>query len=117
LSTASTETVTTVTLTPRVRSALLRYRVIAYLESVLLILLTIAVVIQVAAHNKSMEVVIGTAHGWIYVVFLLLTLDLAVKARFRPGTAILVLLSGTVPVFSLVAERYVTKRVRSGAKI
>ena len=43
-----------------------------------------------------------------------MSLDLAVKARWRPGPALLVLLAGTIPLMSFVAEHRVSQRVRAG---
>ena len=40
------------------------------------------------------------------------TLDLVFRLRWHLGRAILILLAGTIPFMSFVAERYVTKRVR-----
>jgi len=117
MSAASPEALKTVTLTPRVRSALLRYRILAYTTGVLLIFLTIAVILKYTAGDHGATAVIGVAHGWIYVVYLLLSLDLAVKARFRPLSTVLVLLAGTIPLMSFVAEHYVTLRVRAGERL
>lgn len=105
---------TPATLTPRVASALLRYRVMAYVTGVLLIGLTVAVIFKYTAGDGGATTVIGVAHGWIYIVYLLASLDLAVKARWRPGPALLVLLAGTIPLMSFVAEHRVSQRVRAG---
>lgn len=105
---------TPVTLTPRVASALLRYRVMAYVTGVLLICLVVAVAFKYTAGDGGATTVIGVAHGWIYIVYLLASLDLAVKARWSRGPALLVLLAGTVPLMSFVAEHRVTQRVRAG---
>lgn len=117
MSTASPETTKTVELTPRVSSALLRYRVLAYTTGVLLIGLTVAVILKYTSGDHGATAIIGVAHGWIYVVYLLLSLDLAVKARFRPLSAVLVLLAGTIPLMSFVAEHYVSLRVRAGERL
>lgn len=111
--TSSTTAPGSAALTPRVASALLRYRVMAYVTGVLLLGLTVAVILKYTAGDGGATSVIGIAHGWIYIIYLLASLDLAVKARWRPGPALLVLLAGTVPLMSFVAEHRVTQRVRA----
>lgn len=113
-SSATTPPAAPAALPPRVASALLRYRVMAYVTGVLLIGLTVAVIFKYTSGDGGATTVIGVAHGWIYIVYLLASLDLAVKARWRPGPALLVLLAGTVPLMSFVAEHRVSQRVRAG---
>lgn len=100
-------------LSPRVASALLRYRVLAYTTGVLLVCLTVAVILKYTVGDGGATALIGIAHGWIYVVYLLVSLDLAVKARWRPLPTLLVLLAGTVPLMSFIAEHRVSRRVRA----
>lgn len=56
--------------------------------------------------------VLGTAHGFLYMVFLLAAAMLARRARFSLGFTVAMLLLGTVPIASFWAERIVTRRVR-----
>ena len=61
------------------RSVLTRYRVMAYVTGVFLILLTLACVAQYLMHVKHAEVavaILGTAHGWLYIVYLVFAFDL-----------------------------------------
>jgi integral membrane protein len=58
--------------------------------------------------------VVGIAHGYRFMVYLLLTFDLAGRAGWRLTRVALVGLAGTVPFLSFVAERAVTKRVKDG---
>ncbi len=117
MSTASPDTVQSFQLTPRISSALTRYRVLAYTTGVLLIVLTVSVICKYTVGDHGTTAVVGVAHGWIYVVYLLLSLDLAVKARFRPLSAVLVLIAGTIPLMSFVAEHKVTAKVRAGQRL
>lgn len=55
---------------------------------------------------------LGILHGWLYMVFLVAAAMLARKSRFPLGFAALVLLLGTVPILSFVAERLATRRTR-----
>ena len=56
---------------------------------------------------------LGPAHGWLYMVFLVNAALLARKARLPLGFAAATLILGTVPVLSFVGERRATARVRA----
>jgi integral membrane protein len=58
--------------------------------------------------------VVGVAHGFLYMAYILLTLLLAERARWKPLDALLIALAGTIPIASFIAERRVTARVRAG---
>ncbi|WP_433210332.1 DUF3817 domain-containing protein [Dactylosporangium sp. CS-047395] len=95
--------------------ALTRYRVIAWIVGVLLIVLTVGTVIKYTADNETIVALVGPAHGFLYMVYLVLAADLARRARWKVGFTVLVLLAGTVPFLSFVAERVVTRRVKAQA--
>ena len=108
------------------RGYLLRYRVMAYIVGTLLIvLILVGVPLKYLAADDSdaqqvgewITTVLGTAHGFLYAVFLLAAFDLAVRARWRAWSTLLVLLAGTVPFLSFVAERKVTGRMRAGERV
>jgi integral membrane protein len=84
----------------------LRYRIMAFTTGVLLVLLVfLAVPIQVWGHNRGPASVIGTAHGFLFMVYLLTAFDLGVRLRWRWLKLGLVMLAGTVPFASFYAER------------
>lgn len=56
--------------------------------------------------------VLGTLHGWLYMIFLVMAFSLARKAGWPMGFTVVTLLLGTVPVLSFWAERRATRRVR-----
>lgn len=95
-----------------VQSALLRYRVIAYVVGVgLIILVLIGVPLQVWADSDAVVKIVGPLHGALYVIYLLLTLDLARRVRMNVIVMLAVMLAGTIPFLSFVAERKVTAMV------
>lgn len=97
---------------PSVRSALVRYRVVAYVVGVgLIVLVLVGVPLKYLADQPAVVEVVGPLHGFLYVVYLLLTLDLAVRCRWHPLRTLLVMLAGTVPFLSFVAERDATRWV------
>jgi integral membrane protein len=101
-----------------VPAALTRYRVMAYVVGVMLVLLVlVAMPIKYLGHQDGPVAVIGTAHGFLYAVYLLAAFDLALRARWTAKGTVLVLLAGTVPFLSFVAERIVTRRTRAGERV
>jgi integral membrane protein len=93
--------------------ALLRYRVTAWIVSVLLIVLfCVGIPLQYAAGHHGVDAVVGFVHGvFFYPLYLLLTLDLARRVRMPPVRTALTMLAGTVPFLSIVAERATTQWV------
>ena len=101
-----------------VPAALVRYRVMAWVVGVLLIaLILVAVPLKYTAGVEGPVEVIGTAHGWLYAIFFVTACDLALRARWSLKGSVLVLLAGTVPVLSFVAERIATRRTRAGQRV
>jgi integral membrane protein len=97
---------------PKVQKALKRYRVIAYVVGVgLIILVCIGVPLRYLAHFAGVVAVVGPLHGALYIVYLLAVADLSLRLRWWPVRTVLVMLAGTVPFLSFVAERYVTRHV------
>jgi integral membrane protein len=95
-----------------VRAALLRFRVIAYVVGVgLIILVLIGVPLQVWGNSDAIVKIVGPLHGALYVLYLLLTLDLARRVRMNVIVTLLVMAAGTIPFLSFVAERKVTAMV------
>jgi integral membrane protein len=95
------------------RAAVLRYRVMAYVTGiVLMVLCFVGIPLQVWAHNEVVASNVGTAHGILYIIYLvtayLLSRRLALPLA-SPATVIL-LLAGTIPVLTFVVERWVTRR-------
>ena len=95
--------------------ALLRYRVVAWIVSILLIVLVcIGVPLKYAADSPGIAKWVGFVHGvFFYPLFLLITLDLARRVRMPPVRTALTMIAGTVPFLSFFAERATTAWVRS----
>ncbi|SFK59391.1 DUF3817 domain-containing protein [Geodermatophilus ruber] len=102
----------------RIPAALLRYRVMAWIVGVLLIaLILVAVPLKYFGGIDSPVAVIGTLHGWLYAIFFVTACDLALRARWTLKGSVLVLLAGTVPILSFVAERFATRKTRAGERV
>lgn len=63
-------------------------------------------------HDESTWYALGwQLHGFLYMVYLVTVLDLAIKARWTPVKAALVALAGTIPFMSFVAEAAVRRQL------
>jgi integral membrane protein len=103
------------------RGALLRYRVMATVVGVLLIvLILVGVPLKYLAGDVSgpqqlggwITTYLGVAHGWLYMIFLVTAFWLSRKAGWDLPFTIVTLLCGTVPILSFWAEHRATARVR-----
>lgn len=95
------------------KDALTRYRVMANIVGVvLLVLVLVAVPVKYLAHQPGLVALVGPVHGFLYLVYLLVAFDLARRRRFPLGRTALLLLAGTVPFLSFVVERQTTRLVR-----
>jgi integral membrane protein len=95
---------------PKTEAALLRYRVVAYVVGVgLLVLVFVGVPLHHLAHQTAVVAVVGPMHGFLYIVYLLTVVDLAFRSRWPLPRTVLVMLAGTIPFLSFVAERKVTR--------
>ncbi len=94
------------------QAALTRFRVIAYLVGVALLVLTAGVVIQLLGHGKALVEAVGPIHGFLYIGYVILGFDLlGRRARWPLPKIVLVLLAGVVPFLTFVAERRVTREI------
>lgn len=91
-------------------AAVLRYRVMAYVTGVLIIVVVFAgIPLQLAAHNTFIANDIGTLHGFLYIIYVIFAYILAQKLKMRLGPTIVLLLAGTVPVMTFVVERWMMR--------
>jgi integral membrane protein len=115
---AGDRTVTSRTTDEAIGAALLRYRVMATIVGVLLALLfAVAMPLKYLADIPAPVQVLGTAHGWLYLLFFLSAIDLAVRARWTVKGTALTVVAGTVPFLSFLAERRATARTRAGVPV
>ena len=92
------------------KDPLLRYRVMAWIVGVgLVVLVFVGVPLKYAAHQQLVVEIVGPLHGFLYIVYLLVAFELAVRRRWPIWKAVLVLGAGTVPLLSFVVERWVTR--------
>ncbi|GAA2059391.1 hypothetical protein GCM10009839_82150 [Catenulispora yoronensis] len=90
--------------------AITRYRVMALFTGTMLLLLTFVVIpLQLWAHNKTLEKPVSIVHGYGYMVYLIVALDLCLRARYKPVRTILIMLVGVVPFLAFYYERIVVR--------
>ncbi len=91
-------------------AAVLRYRVMAYITGVVLMVLCfVGIPLQVAGHPAVANNV-GVVHGILYIIYIAVAYMLARKLRLANGPTLLLLLAGTIPVLTFVVERWMTRR-------
>jgi integral membrane protein len=91
---------------PVLKSRLIRYRIVAYIVGTALVLLVfVGIPLQVWANNDVVEKIVGTLHGFLYIVYVILSLELAFRYRFSPLRTLLSVAAGLVPILTFVAER------------
>ena len=97
-----------------IAGALTRFRVMAIVTGTGLVILTfVGIPLQIWADNDKVVAVVGTAHGYLYLIYLAVTADLGLRLRWPLVRMLLIAIAGTVPFCSFIAERKVTQRVRA----
>jgi integral membrane protein len=89
------------------------YRVMAYVTGTMLIVLCfVGIPLQVFGHDDVIAKVVGTIHGMLYIVYLVVAFAMTRLVRMRTASfgTVLVLAAGTIPVLTFVVERWVTRR-------
>ncbi|MCR3748640.1 MULTISPECIES: DUF3817 domain-containing protein [Lentzea] len=99
------------------KGALTRFRVMAYVVGVFLLLLVVAMVLKYAADMDGAMKVVGPIHGFLYAIYLVISVDLALKLRWSIKGTALVLVAGTIPFLSFWAERKVVEKTAQGVPL
>jgi integral membrane protein len=96
------------------RNALIRYRVMAYVVGVLLIVLVcVGLPLKYIWHDDTIVNITGVAHGWLYMILIITAIDLGRRARWSIWRLLAIALAGTVPFVTFVAEHSATKDVKA----
>ena len=91
-------------------AAVLRYRVMAYVTGVVLVVLCfVGIPLQVAGHPAVANDV-GVVHGILYIIYVIVAYLLSRLLKLAVGPTVLLLLAGTIPVLTFVVERWLTHR-------
>lgn len=98
----------------RSSGAVLRYRIMAFATGVVLLAGTVALIMKwVGVHHMEPTTgLLWLGHGYLYLVYVVVTAALGLRMRWPFPRLVLVLLAGTIPTMSFVAEHYVTAAIR-----
>lgn len=107
----------------KISNALTRYRFMAIVTGLFLLLLTVVTVVKYIGQfgfqweNEvflSVALMIGIVHGWIYVVYLLTCVDLWTKMKWKFGRLVHMALGGVIPLLSFFIEKKLAREVKNG---
>lgn len=98
--------------------ALTRYRVMAIVTGVLLVVVFLNLGVRLVSSLLGDEVhLVGSwlaiTHGWVYIVYLVTVVDMWSRLRWGPARLAGLVLAGVVPAVSFVVERRVTREVKA----
>jgi integral membrane protein len=89
--------------------ALARFKFIAYLAGVVLILFTIEITLK---YSGILEIPwFAQLHGIIYMVYVVFAFDMSRRAKLSLRETFFILIAGTIPVMSFIAESRIRRRV------
>lgn len=94
-----------------VRGALLRFRVMAFVVGVTLLVFC-AVIVWKYAFDGPRDSVVAQLHGFLFMIYALLCLDLGFRMRWGLGRLFFMVVAGMIPFLSFVAEVKVSRWVR-----
>lgn len=92
-------------------AAILRYRVMAYVTGVLIIVVCFAgLPMQFVAGKPWIDQNIGTAHGFLYIIYVIFAYMLAQKLSLTRRQSVIMMLAGTIPVMTFIVERWASRK-------
>jgi integral membrane protein len=93
------------------KGAVLRYRVMAYITGVLIIVVVfVGIPLQVWGNSTFIVNYVGTVHGYLYILYVIFAFMLSHKLRMRISPRLfLLLLAGTIPILTFVVERWMER--------
>lgn len=97
-------------------NAWLLYKYMAFIVGTALVCATLALILR---HTTSPELanaswygLLWMAHGYLYMIYLVATFNLSIKRNWNLGKMLLVMLAGTIPFMSFVAESRLAKEAQ-----
>ncbi|MFC8225595.1 DUF3817 domain-containing protein [Streptomyces sp. NPDC057287] len=94
------------------RSVLTRYRVMAYVTAVMLMILCVCMVFKYGFDTgEGLTLVVSQLHGVLFIIYLVFAFDLGSKAKWPVGKLLWVLVSGTIPTAAFFVERKVVREI------
>lgn len=94
--------------------AIKRYRVMALVAGVMSLLLWfVDLPVAYLFNNEDWKQAVAWipfVHGWVYALYVLVTIQFSVKAQWPMKKIIWLILAGTLPIASIAAERRVVRQ-------
>ncbi|GAA3376616.1 DUF3817 domain-containing protein [Streptomyces racemochromogenes] len=85
---------------------LTRYRVMAYVTAVMLLILCACMVAKYGFDTGAgLTLAVSQVHGVLFMIYLVFAFDLGSKAKWPFGKLLWVLVSGTIPLAAFFVER------------
>ncbi|GAB2601238.1 DUF3817 domain-containing protein [Streptomyces capparidis] len=91
-------------------SVLTRYRVMAYITAVWLLVFTVCIILKYGFDTGD-TMLVSQIHGVLFLVYVVFAFDLGVKAKWPFGKLLWVLVAGCVPLAAFFVERRVAREV------
>ena len=101
----------------KVMAAFKRYKIAAFVVGWGLLILCAAMVLKYFFDLPQFVAIWGPIHGALFVGYVIVAFDLAYKDRWSPLGTLWVLVAGTIPFVSFVAERQVQRKVLAGGRM
>lgn len=93
--------------------ALKRYRIMANVVGVMLLLLCVGMVLKyLPPHNPVMVSIVGTAHGFLYMIYIVLGYDVWRRARWPLSKMFDIASAGFIPFRTFFVERKIVRQAR-----
>ncbi|MFI1394885.1 DUF3817 domain-containing protein [Streptomyces sp. NPDC020681] len=92
-------------------NVLSRYRVMAYVTAVWLLVFTVAIIAKYGFETGD-TMLISQIHGVLFIIYVIFAFDLGSKAKWPFGKLLWVLAAGCIPVASFFVEPKITREVR-----
>ncbi len=102
---------------PKVMSAFKRYKIAAFVVGWGLLILCAAMVLKYVFDMPQVVAIWGPIHGALFVGYVIVAFDLAYKDRWSPLGTLWVLVAGTIPFVSFLAEKQVQRKVLAGRRM
>lgn len=98
---------------PGIKGALTRYRVMAWIVGIMLVLLVcVGMPMKYLMGDGRVVTWTGVPHGYLYMLLLITAYDLGRRVKWPWLRLILIALAGTVPFLTFVAEWYAARDVK-----
>lgn len=102
------------------KGAFLRYRIMAWVTGVVLAALTVWLIVGYGfldyanvESKPGLYSLLWMLHGWLYVVYLIVGVDLAFRVKYSVLRTIAILVAGTIPFASFFSEALVHKDLKA----